>query len=119
VDIDAVTLLGSEFDNTGRYVMWSPLADLSSSENLTASQKLPFPTGIESKIKTNNSQDSFYATYDDYIRDLFETETETVERDGFQYEEEITDDKGRPILQLKAPTPENLELLAEFIEQIN
>lgn len=99
--------------------MWSPLADLSSSENLTASQKLPFPTGIESKIKTNNSQDSFYATYDDYIRDLFETETETVERDGFQYEEEITDDKGRPILQLKAPTPENLELLAEFIEQIN
>ena len=99
--------------------MWSPLADLSSSENLTASQKLPFPTGVESKVKTTNSQDSFYATYDDYIRNLFETETETVERDGFQYEEEITDDKGRPILQLKAPTPENLELLAEFIEQIN
>ena len=99
--------------------MWSPLADLSSSENLTASQKLPFPTGIESKIKTINSQDSFYATYDDYIRDLFETETETVDRDGFTFEEEITDDKGRPILTLTAPTPENLELLAEFIEQIN
>lgn len=99
--------------------MWSPLADLSSSENLTASQKLPFPTGVESKIKTINSQDSFYNTYDDYIRDLLETETETVERDGFSYEEEVTDDKGRPILQLKTATPENLELLAEFIEQIN
>jgi hypothetical protein len=37
VDIDAVTLLGSEFDDTGRYVMWSPLADLSSQEHLSAS----------------------------------------------------------------------------------
>jgi hypothetical protein len=37
VDIDTVNLLGSEFDENGEYVMWSPLADISSIENLEAS----------------------------------------------------------------------------------
>jgi hypothetical protein len=37
LDIDTVNLLGSEFDNTGKYVMWSPLADITTKENLAIS----------------------------------------------------------------------------------
>ena len=119
LDIDAVTLLGSEFDDTGRYVMWSPLADLSSQEHLSASQKLPFPTGKESKLKVSNSQDSFFVTYDDAIRDLFEQETEMVELDGVPHIRKVFDENHHPVLRLKKLTPEGIKLLADFIEQAN
>ena len=44
-DVDSVTLTNYSFDRNGKYQIWSPLANLSTYENLRASEQLPFPTG--------------------------------------------------------------------------
>ena len=44
-DIDAVTLTNFSFDKTGKYITWSPLANISSFEALKASDNIPFPNG--------------------------------------------------------------------------
>lgn len=115
LDIDAVTLLGSEFDENGKYVIWSNIADISSIEKLEASQLIPFPTGTETEIKITNTKDSFFKTYDDYIYDLFEYDTDITEFGPVP----ATGEDGFRILKLKEQTPERLELLAEFLEAVN
>jgi hypothetical protein len=45
LDIDAVTLLGYEFDKNGKFVAWSPYFNSSSKEMLYASKEIPLPTG--------------------------------------------------------------------------
>lgn len=43
LDIDKVNILGYMFDN-GKYIKHSPFADISSDENMKASDSIPFPT---------------------------------------------------------------------------
>ena len=50
LDIDAVSLLTFSFSPSGEFYSWSPDFDLSSSEMLNLSMKLPFPTGEDLKI---------------------------------------------------------------------
>lgn len=120
LDIDAVTLLGSEFDDNGKYVMWSNLADISSVENLEASQQLPFPTGRESELEINNNKDSFFTTYDDYIYELFERETDfEYDENGIQYKYYVRGDDGFYKLTLKDLDADGIKLLAQFIEEVN
>ncbi len=120
LDIDAVTLLGSEFDNNGKYVAWSPYADISSPEALEASQTLPFPTGFELGIEINNKKDSWFTTYDNFIRELFEVEKDAVTLpDGTTTISNLKNSKGRNILKLKELTPERIKLLAKFIREVN
>lgn len=49
-DIDKVSLLGYEF-NSGKFVKWSPEMNLTTKLHLKASEKLPFPTGVQLDIK--------------------------------------------------------------------
>ena len=55
-DIDAVTLTNFSFDRNGKYVTWSPLANISSFEALKASDKLPFPNGQTVELLTGKNR---------------------------------------------------------------
>lgn len=119
LDIDCVNLLGSEFDENGEYVMWSPLADISSIENLEASQQLPFPTGVESEVTYDDNQPSFFTTFDDHIFQLFTWERSERRLPDGTYQNMISVTKeGYPKLVMKRPiTPEQIKLLGEMLEQ--
>lgn len=49
-DIDAVSLAAYAFDKNGKYIMWSPYANIGSVSLLNASESLPFPTGKELEL---------------------------------------------------------------------
>lgn len=113
LDIDAVTLLGSEFDKHGHYVMWSPYANLNSKELLAASQTIPFPSGVSTEITHDNNKDSFFITYNDYFgeNNLF---MPTRDAEG----NIVTNEEGAPILSINTSTPEGLKKLAKFIQEV-
>lgn len=67
LDIDAVTLLGSEFTQDGKYVMWSPYARVDSIAKLNASKKLPFPNGEIIRPEEIKRGISFIKQYADYF----------------------------------------------------
>ena len=47
MDIDTVTLLNYAFSENGNFIHWTDIINTDSYELLKASQKLPFPTGIQ------------------------------------------------------------------------
>lgn len=57
LDIDAVSLAAYAFDSAGRYVMWSPHANLNTKETFEASEQLPFPTGKSLNVGGEESID--------------------------------------------------------------
>lgn len=54
-DIDSVSLASYSFDKSGRYVLHSPYANTETIENLQASEKIPFPTGIQLEINNKST----------------------------------------------------------------
>jgi len=66
-DIDAVSLAMFSINKMGKYQKWSPYMNLDDIELLKESEKLPLPTGINTKI------DNSYTTLDisKYIGTLF------------------------------------------------
>lgn len=96
--------------------MWSPLADITSRENLEASQEfIPFPTGKEIQITVDNKKESFFTTYDEHIYDVFDIETETTKDQGL-----VTplNEQGFRILKLKdnPHTPEQIKALGYLLK---
>ena len=56
-DIDAVSLAAYAFDKNGRYIMWSPYANIDNEQLLKASETIPFPTGKELKMNLGETID--------------------------------------------------------------
>lgn len=124
LDIDAVTLLGYEFDKNGKFIGWSPYFDIEHSDNLEASKKMPLPTGelreitFEKDRKTTNGEitaeatPNFFKLYNKYFGTLFNT-IKNEKTGGIITENKI------PKLQLQDSTPEGLELLAQFLRDFN
>ena len=113
LDIDAVTLLGYEFDKNGKFVAWSPYFEIESKEKLKASKNIPLPTGESKEIVADkDAPNNFFEVYDKYFGTLFKPI--------------INEYSGKPItendvikLQMETSTPQGLELLAEFLRDFN
>jgi hypothetical protein len=112
LDIDAVTLLGYEFDKNGKFVAWSPYFEIDSKEKLEASKNIPLPTG-ESKeiIASKDAPNNFFEVYDKYFGTLFKPIKLPTG--------EPKTKNGVIELQMDASTPEGLKLLAEFLRDFN
>ena len=112
LDIDAVTLLGYEFDKNGKFVAWSPYFEIESKEKLEASKNIPLPTGESKEIIANkDAPNNFFEVYDKYFGTLFKP-----------IELPTGDPKtknGVIELQMDTSTPEGLKLLAEFLRDFN
>ena len=111
LDIDAVTLLGYDFDDHGKLIGWSPYFSLESKEMLKASKQLPLPTGKTQEVVTGeNTKHNFFEIYDKYFGTLFKTipigngKIKTID--------------GVPELQLDIYTPRGIELLSEFLRDV-
>lgn len=115
LDIDAVTLLGYEFDKNGKFVAWSPYFKSDSKENLEASKNIPLPTGEVKEIYAKaDAPNNFFEIYDKYFGTLFKHISL-----GDSKEANIKTINGVPELQMDINTPEGLELLAEFLRDFN
>ena len=115
LDIDAVTLLGYEFDKNGKFIGWSPYFKSTSDAHLKASKKIPLPTGKKIEIEAStDAKTNFFEIYDKYFGTLFTTITLPSGEDKTKYK---TVD-GVLELQLNINTPENIELLAEFLRDV-
>ena len=118
LDIDAVTLLGYEFDKNGKFVAWSPYFKSDSKANLQASKNMPLPTGLQKEIYAEvNASDNFFETYDRYFGTLFKTIPLADNSKGKNVKIKTKD--GVPELRLDLDTPENIELFAEFLRTFN
>lgn len=106
LDIDTVTLLGSAFKN-GKYIAWSPYANLQSKSTLEASKLLPAPTSKASEMIQNNNKDSFFIQY----RNLFDPNTGIFDVS--------INSKGELVVKLKRNTPEQIKALANLIKDVN
>jgi hypothetical protein len=105
LDIDAVTLLGYEFDKNGKFVAWSPYFKSDSKENLEASKDIPLPTGEVKEIYADfKAPDNFFETYDQYFGTIFKTIP--LPTGG------IKTINGVPELTLDLESPDNLKLFA-------
>ena len=107
LDIDAVTLLGYEFDKNGKFVSWSPYFDVTSKEMLEASKEIPLPTGEVKNIEAN-AETNFFEIYDKYFGTLFKhiniTSGKQKTKNGvLELQLQISDD------------PNQVKLLAEFL----
>ena len=112
LDIDAVTMLGFEFDKNGKFAGWSPYFNIESNSHLRESMKIPLPTGKTSNIyASEDAPDNFFETYDRYFGTLF---VPIVLPSG-----KIKTVDGVPELQLNISSPEGLTLLAEFLRDFN
>ena len=115
LDIDAVTLLGYEFDKNGKFVAWSPYFDIDSKEKLQASKNIPLPTGeVKSIYAGLDAKNNFFEVYDKYFGTLFKPIT--VDTNG---KIKTTKKNNTPLLQMEISTPEGLNLLAEFLRDFN
>lgn len=109
LDIDAVTMLGYEFDKHGKFIGWSPYFDLSSRKHLAASKSLPLPTGEEISVETGSDND-FFRVYDRYFGTLFKP---------IRLKDNTNKTKNGVIeLSLDISTPEGLTLLGEFLADV-
>lgn len=112
LDIDAVTLLGYDFDKNGKFIAWSPYFNIESKELLKASKEIPSPTGNTLQINvSSNAPNNFFEVYDKYFGTLFKLI--------------INEHTGKPITKNGAPeleicnyTKEELKLLSEFLEDV-
>ena len=112
LDIDAVTLLGYEFDKNGKFVAWSPYFKSDSKENLEASKDIPLPTGEIKEIYADlKAHDNFFETYDQYFGTIFKTIP--LPTGG------IKTINGVPELTLDLESPDNLKLFAQFLRDFN
>lgn len=115
LDIDAVTLLGYEFDQNGKFIGWSPYFKTTSDAHLKASKKIPLPTGKKIELEAStNATSNFFEIYDKYFGTLFTTITLPSGEDKTKYK---TVD-GVLELQLNTSTPEQIELLAQFLRDV-
>ena len=112
LDIDAVTLLGYEFDKNGKFVAWSPYFEIDSKEKLEASKNIPLPTG-ESKeiVASKDAPNNFFEVYDKYFGTLFKP---IMLPSG-----KVKTKDGVIELQMETSTPDGLKLLAEFLRDFN
>lgn len=111
LDIDAVTLLGYDFDDHGKLIGWSPHFSLQSREMLKASKQLPLPTGKTQEVITGeNAKHNFFEVYDKYFGTLFKTIPLGNNK--------IKTINGVPELQLDIYTPRGIELLSEFLRDV-
>lgn len=97
LDIDAVSLASYAFDKSGRYIIHSPLANISSYELLKASENLPFPTGKDLEINDDYEFDYSY---------LFEKGGPFVLERGNK-------------VRINNNSPEAIEMLSDFIDWCN
>ena len=115
LDIDAVTLLGYEFDKNGKFIGWSPYFKTTSDAHLKASKKIPLPTGKKIELEASpNATSNFFEVYDKYFGTLFTTITLPSGEAKTKYK---TVD-GVLELQLNTSTPEQIELLAQFLRDV-
>lgn len=115
LDIDAVTLLGYEFDKNGKFVAWSPYFKSDSKANLEASKNIPLPTGEVKEIYAKaDAPNNFFQVYDKYFGTLFKHISLNDSKEA-----KIKTINGVPELQIDTNTPEGLELLAEFLRDFN
>ena len=111
LDIDAVTLLGYEFDKNGKFIAWSPYFDATSEETFKASKEIPLPTGQKLELRASEDEEyNFFEVYDKYFGTLFTTIKLASGLDK-------TVD-GVLELQLNLNTPENIRLFAEFLRDV-
>ena len=114
LDIDAVTMLGYEFDHSGKFVGWSPYFDLKNKETFEASKLLPLPTGqIKSINATKKAPNNFFEVYDKYFGTLFKTIVLPNGNNKFKTKNGVLE------LQMDIATPEGMALLAEFLRDFN
>ena len=112
LDIDAVTMLGFEFDHSGKFVGWSPYFDITSSDHLRESMKMPLPTGETTQVNASeDAPNNFFDVFDKYFGTLFVPITLPSGK--------IKTIDGVPELQLNISSPEGLTLLAEFLRDVN
>lgn len=112
LDIDAVTLLGYEFDKNGKFVAWSPYFKTDSKESLEASKNIPLPTGEVKEIYAKaDAPNNFFEVYNKYFGTLFKHIQLPTGK--------IKTINGIPELQIDTNNPEGLELLAEFLRDFN
>ena len=113
LDIDAVTLLGYEFDKNGKFVGWSPYFDSSSTEFLKASKKLPMPTGESIEINASeNATNNFFEVYDKYFGTLFKTIKLPTGENKYKTKNGVLE------LRLDLDTPQGMELFAQFLRDV-
>ena len=113
LDIDAVTLLGYDFDKNGKFIGWSPYFDTTTSEHLEASKQIPLPTGKMQKVITDpEAPNNFFEIYNKYMGTLFTTIT-NAHTGGIITVDDV------PKLQMQISTPEGMALLAEFLRDFN
>ena len=113
LDIDAVTLLGYEFDKNGKYVGWSPYFDSSSTEFLEASKKLPMPTGENIEINASEeASNNFFEVYDKYFGTLFKTIKLPTGENKYKTKDGVLE------LRLDLDTPQGMELFAQFLRDV-
>jgi hypothetical protein len=111
LDIDAVTLLGYEFDHNGKFITWSPYFNTTSEEFLKASKEIPLPTGEKIEVNVSSSaENNFYQVYNKYFGTLFKYIQ--IPEGGIKTINKV------PVLQLDTNTPENIILLANFLRDV-
>ena len=108
LDIDAVTLLGYEFDRNGKFIAWSPYFDSTHEDTLKASKNIPLPTGQVSEVNVaNNADNNFFDIYDKYFGTLFKYIP--LPNGGIKTKD------GVPELMMDIASPDGLNLLADFL----
>ena len=90
-DIDAVSLAMFAINRMGKYQKWSPYMNLDSIELLLESEKLPLPTGIETKVGIGG-----YFDFSKYEGTLFKVNKKSVQL-----------------------IPSRVDLLVQFLQEIN
>lgn len=109
LDIDAVSLASFAFDKSGRYILHSPFANIDSFAQLKASENIPFPTGIELEINTDEQFD--YSQLISYV-------PEDMEGQGLDQTKPFHMLKGNKVI-VNTSTVEAIEALSKFIEYCN
>lgn len=113
-DVDAVSLATFDIDRNGLLQLWSPYANVESMELLDASTRLPIPSGQEVNFEITDSfveAGQFLMKY----RDLFTiNRTRTFNRETKEYD--VSDSEVS--IDMTLDTPEKLDLLARFIQEI-
>lgn len=115
LDIDAVSLQTFELGRNGLYVGHSPYYNLNTEELRKESDKLPFPTGIETKIKeVDKIQDSTlgYLFQFGFLGFSNKLEGQSI----FNFNPKID---GTVKVELNLDSPQNLIRFKEFLEKIN
>lgn len=108
LDIDAVTLLGYDFDKNGKFIGWSPYFLSDSKKTLQASKKIPLPTGkVSEVVVSEKATNNFFEVYNKYFGTLFKLIP--LSNGGIKTVDDV------PLLKMEIFTEEGLTLLADFL----